>query len=122
MEEIDLGFSRLRFQPGYVIAETCTGADIDVEHHQKVIDELEKRNEGDYAMILDEVNDYSIRFSTLIECRKNKRLKCMAVIAYRASTTEVVAVSAASIVKPVKLFHSLPAAQEWVLAQLDQDA
>lgn len=121
MEEVNLGFSQLKFAPGYVVAQACEGADIDIEHHLMVIDELEKRNDGDYAMILDEVNSYSIRLSTLMECRRNKRLKCIAVIGCRQSTIEMAAVSAAGIIKPVKVFETIPAAQEWVLAQLNQD-
>lgn len=118
MEVLDLGFTRLEFRPGYVIACTVEGADIDVDHHKRVIDEIEKRVDGDYGIILDEKNSYSVRLGTMVEIRNNPRLRCMAAIAYRTSTRMVANVTGAAMGKPFNIFSTSEEACAWMEAQL----
>lgn len=118
MEVLDLGFSRLEFRPGYVIGRTREGAEIDVEHHRQVIDEVEKRYDGDYGFILDEINSYSVRFGAFVEIRQNPRLRWLAVVAYRPSTYLVAGVAASAINKPVEVFDSLELACNWMDRQI----
>ena len=119
MEVVDLGFTRLEFESNFVVARVIEGVDIDSEHHRQLIDEIEKRTDGDYGLIFDEVNSYSMRLGALVELRRNPRLKCIALIAYRPSTHELAHLYADSINKPSQACTSIPEARVWIRAHLE---
>lgn len=118
IEVIDLGFTELEFRSGYAVGRTREGADIDAEHHRRVIRELEQRFDGDYGLILDEVNSYSIRLGAMVEVQQNPRLKCIAIVAYRPATRIAASVSKAAVRKPVDVFDTVEQACEWMEQQL----
>jgi hypothetical protein len=110
MEELDLGFTRLEIRASYAIARTIEGADIDVDCHRQVIDAIEHHLDGDYGMVLDELNTYSVRLGAIAEVRCNPRCRCLAIVAYRNSTRLFMGLISGSIGKSFKVFDSLDAA------------
>lgn len=118
MEEVELGFTRIEFRPGYVIVRTIEGADIDLAQHRMVIDEIEQRLDGDYGFLLDEINSYSVRLGVMVDVRQNPRLKCVGVVAYRGSTRMIAGMIAGTIDKPFAVFPTLELAKTWMEEQL----
>ena len=119
MEVVDLGFTRLEFESDFIVVRVIEGVDIDSEHHRQLAAEIEKRTEGDYGLILDEVNSYSVRLGALMEMRQNPRLKCIAMIAYRPATHELARMYAGSINKPSQACNSIPEARVWIRAHVE---
>jgi len=118
MEVVDLGFTRLEFRPGYVVVRTIHGADIDLEQHRQAIAEIERRFDGDYGFLLDEVNSYSVRLGVMVDVRQNPRLKCLAIVAYRGATRMLAGMIAGTIDKPFEVFPTLDQACTWMEEQL----
>jgi len=110
MEVVDLGFTRLEFRPGYVVVRTIHGADIDLEQHRQAIAEIERRFDGDYGFLLDEVNSYSVRLGVMVDVRQNPRLKCLAMM--------LAGMIAGTIDKPFEVFPTLDQACTWMEEQL----
>jgi len=118
MEEVELGYTRLEFRPGYVVVRTIEGADIDLAQHRKVIAEIEQRFDGDYGFLLDEVNSYSVRLGVMVDVRQNPRLKCIGIVAYRGATRMIAGMIAGTVDKPFKVFPTLEQASTWMEEQL----
>lgn len=118
MERVDLGFTQLEVGVSSALVRTREGVDVTVELHRSMVCEIESRVAGDYGVILDDVNSYSLRFGTLIEIRTNPRIKCIAVVAYRASTYEIAELAGSCIEKPLRIFSSPQTAHRWIEQQL----
>jgi len=120
MEQVDLGFAQLEVGAHGALVRTRNGVDITVELHQSIVGEIEKRIPGDYGVVFDDVHSYSMRFGTLVEIRTNRRLKCIAVVAYRPATYEIAELAASCIEKPLRVFAATTPAQAWIAQQFVQ--
>lgn len=120
MKTVSLDFTDLEIYPGYVVGRTHEGVNIDAGKHQQVLDVIHEEINGPYALIIDEVNSYSVDFSVMVSLSRDPLLKCGAIVAYRYSTLKALACAVRIIGKPVRVFTSLRSAHEWVVEYLQQ--
>lgn len=120
MKTVSLDFTVLEIYPGYVVGRTDEGVNIDIAKHQQVLDIIHREINGPYALIIDEVNSYSVDFSVMLDLDNDPLLKCGAIVAYRFSTLKALACAVRIIGKPIRVFTSLDKAREWVAEYLQQ--
>jgi hypothetical protein len=77
---------------------------------------------GNYGLVLDEVNSYSMRFEAMLHLKNAKHLKCVAVVAHRPVTYGTVKMAFYVIQKPYEIFSSLEFACAWMQARMDADS
>jgi len=117
---LDLGHAVLEFETGYVICRAREGVDLLGEQVTQMFGEIEQIFSGDYGMILDEVNAYSMRFEAMLEFKNKNRIPRMAVVAYRPVTYGTIKMAFYVIKKPYQIFSSLENAKSWMYDQLNQ--
>jgi hypothetical protein len=75
---------------------------------------------GDFGVILDEVNAYSMRFEAMLELKNNARIRCMAVVAYRPVTYGTTKMAFYVIKKPYRIFSNLDDARVWMQGEMER--
>ena len=117
---IDLVHAVLEFDTRFVVCRAIEGMDLMDEHVSRICAEIESRMTGDYGIILDEVNPYSMRFEAMVEFRNNPRIRCFAIAAYRPVTYGTTKMAFFVIRKPYRVFPGLEEAKVWMSRQMNE--
>jgi hypothetical protein len=120
LKTLDIGDVALEFETDYVICRVCEGADLLGEQASRTCAEIEARMAGDFGVILDEVNAYSMRFEAMLELKNNARIRCMAVVAYRPVTYGTTKMAFYVIKKPYRIFSNLDDARVWMQGEMER--
>lgn len=115
--EVDLGFTRLEIGDRYVIARTAHGMDIGIDEHEKAMSIIAEHTEFPFALVLDEVNSYSVKLETMMKLRDETRIDKFAVICYRPSTRIAHSFGSKIVRRPVTFFNSREQARDWLKQQ-----
>ncbi len=114
MKQVDLGFTLLEIYDKYVIIRTNEGMDVTLDNHLQMRDVVEREIDGDYGLIFNWLNSYSVNPEVIEAIRTNDRIVCYAVVSYRPSTITSLAGAAEEIGKPGTFCSSLDEAQLWM--------
>lgn len=95
------------------------------EQVQKVVDSCKEKVSGDFGLISNRVNPYSINPMELYQILSScERLKCAAVVSYRESTKrlfpveKIIEKDSSERLLPLEMFESLDLAIEWIQSSL----
>lgn len=120
MKKVDLGFTLLEIHDQYAVIRTQEGMDVTLDNHVQMRDVVEREIDGNYGLIFDWLNSYSVNPEVIEAIRSNDRIACYAVVSYRDSTIVSLAGAAEAIGKPGTFCNSLDEAQQWMQATLNR--
>ncbi len=97
-----------------VIVRGKSGVSFEGADAKKIIGMIEQQLPGDYLLISDRVNDYSVSpvgvYKYLNSCQ---RLQAIGIVTYRTISNAVSAVEKSLSKKPLQVFDNLDAALQW---------
>ena len=118
MQIIELPFTTLEIHDKYFIGKTKEGVNLCINDHIKVLDTVNQYLTPPYAMILDEINSYSIEFSVLMHVRNDVNISCIGVVHYRLATKIALTVGQLMIEKPVYFSGKKNNVTDWIKEQI----
>jgi hypothetical protein len=91
------------------------GVSIDGDEAAAIIALLEKNLPGNYAIVINRVNDYSVAPVAVYQVLNNtSRLQGIAIVTYREISSTVSDIEKSLSVKPLQVFSDLDAAETWL--------
>ena len=118
MHIIELPFTTLEIHDKHFVGKTKEGVNICVDDHIQVLDTVNQYLTPPYALILDEINSYSIDFSVLMHVRNDVNISCVGVVYYRIATKIALSIGQLIIEKPVYFSGNKYNVTDWVKEQV----
>lgn len=102
-----------------IILRGKPGCSVEGPDAKNIIAQIEKRLPGDYVLIIDRVNEYSVAPVGVYKLLNSKpRLKAMAIVVYRSISDTVLKVEKSLCHKPLQTFSDLDSAIEWTASHI----
>lgn len=118
MQIIELPFTTLEIHDGYVLGKTKEGVNLSIDDHLQVLDSVSQFLTPPYALVLDEINSYSIDFHVLLHVRNDVNVSCVGVVYHRAATKIALTFCQNMIDKPVYFSEDKNKVTDWVKEQI----
>ena len=104
-----------------VILRGKSGTSIEGADVKKVIGLIEKSLRGNYVIIFDRINDYSVAPVGVYKYLNSRsHLQAIAMVTYRSISNTVSAVELSLCKKPMEVFDHLQTALQWASKQMPQ--
>ena len=116
MNAISTDFNKVTvIEGGIAVIEGEHGVEIDHSKANITFDIIEKEISGDYGIIINRKKDYSVIPHEIYDVmNKRKRLRAVAMVAYRTETRLSAEIEKALYKGLFKLFHNLSEATDWI--------
>ena len=118
MHIIELPFTTLEIRDQYFIGKTKEGVNLCMDDHLQVLDSVSQYLTPPYALILDEINSYSIDFSVLMHVRNDVNISCVGVVYHRIATKIALSIGKHIIEKPIFFSDNKNDVTDWVKEQV----
>lgn len=119
MHQIDLGFTEIDIHNGFAIGRTKAGHHISIDNHLSVKKSINEHLQPPYGIIIDQKNDYSIDFKTLMHVRSDCDICCIGIVYHRFLTRIALEASAKMMNKPVYFANNAEEVMQWMKDQVD---
>lgn len=98
-----------------VVLRAKSGVTIDIDEATAIIAAIEAKLTGDYGILVDRVNDYSVSPVGVYQFLNTRsRLRAMALVLYRPISMAVSDIETSLANKPIKVFDNVDAANTWL--------
>jgi len=106
-----------------VILRAKSGESLEGGDAKKIIELIEQKLPGDYFLVIDRINDYSVSPVGVYKyLNSRERLKGIGIVTYRSISNSVSTVEKSLCEKPLQVFASLATALDWACGQFPNTA